>query len=277
MPTVDWPYLRIWADSGGTETIYQGAADELRDAGRQLHARDGAVRVAGHGDSGGLHRTRLAGSALQLPDCRRRHAGQRGQRAGGDDHGESGDRAGERHVQRNANYADLPGTGMRPGSNGNRIGVYGTVHGAGTESWTARRRWGLFDGGVSPADLAGEPEFQQPDGCQRRHTVPTNNVRKLRWTWAADLADLAILREASSRWRWQLDRQRNEAAVYSVAGPGSRRIEDDDLAVSYQGTWSRGAGATTRADRFIGRRRRDRRSSAVTRWPAHTRCTWGHG
>ncbi len=34
-PTVDWPTLRIWANNGSGEQIYQIPADELRDSDRR--------------------------------------------------------------------------------------------------------------------------------------------------------------------------------------------------------------------------------------------------
>ncbi len=71
-----------------------------------------------------------------------------------------------------------------PGSNGNRIGVYGTVHGAGTESWTPGAT--TFTGGVSPERWSVQLDFSALRDVTGV-TVPTTRVRKMRWTWAADL------------------------------------------------------------------------------------------
>src|SRR5208283_1094833 len=67
--------------------------------------------------------------------------------------------------------------------------------------------------------------------------IPTTNVRKLRWTWAADLQAGSFTRTefqviVSS---WQVTGQN---AAWQVAGAGSRRIENDDPTVSLNGNWS---------------------------------------
>ena len=92
--------LAVPADLGGIRRdgdAVQGPVEELCDRGGRIYGRDGEVRVAGDADSRRLHRTGLAGSTLQLPTDGQRHAGERRQRAGGGDHGESGDGSGERH------------------------------------------------------------------------------------------------------------------------------------------------------------------------------------
>ena len=62
--------------------------------------------------------------------------------------------------------------------------------------------------------------------------IPTNNVRKLRWTWAADLQPGNYVRSEFqvTTSQWQVT---GTGRQYFVAGPGSRRIEDDDDSVSY--------------------------------------------
>jgi hypothetical protein len=58
----------------------------------------------------------------------------------------------------------------------------------------------------------------------------------VRWTWAADLQNNEFIQTefqvAISSWSVS-----GTNRLYSVAGPGSRRIEDTDLAISYQGVW----------------------------------------
>src|SRR5208283_1219460 len=74
------------------------------------------------------------------------------------------------------------------GENANRIGVYGTVHGAGTETWSPASA--TFSGGASPLQWQVNLNFNALTGYINpdRTTlspVPTASVRKMRWTWAA--------------------------------------------------------------------------------------------
>ncbi len=68
-------------------------------------------------------------------------------------------------------------------------------------------------------------------------TVPTNKVRKLRWTYAADVQTGAFERTefAAVISNWSVT---GTGRSYSVAGPGSRRYEDDNAAMTYSGTWT---------------------------------------
>ncbi len=69
------------------------------------------------------------------------------------------------------------------GANGNRVGIYGGVSGAGTEAWSPA--WQMFSGGASPATWQVNLDFSNlTDSTGAK--VTTTNVRKMRWTWAAD-------------------------------------------------------------------------------------------
>jgi len=119
------------------------------------------------------------------------------------------------------------------GANGNRVGVYGTVHGAATESWSPG--WAMFAGGASPQQWRINLDFSSLyDTNQQR--VNTNNVRKLRWTWAADLQFGNFQRSefAVALSNWQVT---GTNLGYNVAGPGSPRIEDNSIDVVYAGSW----------------------------------------
>ena len=65
--------------------------------------------------------------------------------------------------------------------------------------------------------------------------VPTSNVRKMRWTWAADLQAGNFQRSEFSVvvTNWSVT---GNNLLYNVAGPGSRRIEDDSNAIAYSGS-----------------------------------------
>ncbi len=89
------------------------------------------------------------------------------------------------------------------------------------------------DGGRTK-NLAGQ--FQEPPV-----RVPTTNVRKLRWTYAADLQASEFVR---SEFRAMISNWTVTGTnrTYSIAGPGSRRIEDNDSKVAYNGSWDTGFG-----------------------------------
>jgi len=124
------------------------------------------------------------------------------------------------------------------GSNGNRVGVYGTVHGAGTEAWTPASA--LFSGGESPAGWSVDLDFSRLQDSTGQ-TVPTTRVRKIRWTWAADLQPDNYVRCEFSVvvTNWLVTGGKTE---YSIAGTGSARVEDDDSTVTYHGAWTEGRG-----------------------------------
>lgn len=127
---------------------------------------------------------------------------------------------------------------LQPGSNGNRVGVYGTVAGAKTESWSPA--WALFAGGVSPQWWQVNLDFGNLKDTMQQ-TVPTHNVRKIRWTWAADLQFQNYQR---SEFEVLMTNSQVTGAnvAYSVAGPGSQRIENDSPQVLYAGTWAEETG-----------------------------------
>ncbi|HTX39691.1 MAG TPA: hypothetical protein VME43_31960, partial [Bryobacteraceae bacterium] len=137
-------------------------------------------------------------------------------------------------VTANSNGAQITLTyNLQPGSNGNRIGVYGTIHGAQTESWSPA--WGMFAGGTSPQQWQISLNFGNlTDNTQQQ--VPAQNVRKVRWTWAADLqlGNFQGGEFAVSVTNWQVT---GANVTYSVAGPGSQRIEDNSSQVAYSGAW----------------------------------------
>ena len=132
------------------------------------------------------------------------------------------------------------------GANANRIAVYGTVHGASTETWAPA--WALFGGGTSPSQWQVNLNFGALQGYVDPNRtqlvkVPTSNVRKMRWTWAADLQTGQFQRVefCVSITNWSVT---GSNLSYQVAGPGSRRIEDDSSVIQYSpaGAWSSGIG-----------------------------------
>lgn len=122
------------------------------------------------------------------------------------------------------------------GAAGNRLGLYTFVSGAGTELWSAASV--LFSGGQSPVEW----QVTLPLGSLAE--VPPaamRSVRKMRWTYAADLSAGTYTRSefqvVVSDWTVT-----GSGREYSVAGPGSRRIEDDDPSIRYSGDWQSSLG-----------------------------------
>lgn len=139
------------------------------------------------------------------------------------------------------------------GANGNRITVYGFVQPPDTntppvQAWaqpTATFSGGQFAGtngypgsyqiSLDFSNLQGTTDpLADPSSAGR---IPTKRVRKLRWTWAADLQSASFeqteFQVTISNWTVTGNNRQ-----YSVAGPGSRRIEDTDSAITYAGAWS---------------------------------------
>jgi hypothetical protein len=130
------------------------------------------------------------------------------------------------------------GTGPASGANGNRIGAYTYSSGSRTEVWDALSR--QLAGGTSPTKWRTALPFaslQDP----ALGVVPVNKVRKVRWTYSADLQSGAFVRSefqvVVSNWTVT-----GSGRGYSIAGPGSRRIEDDSDDAIYTGAWSNSIG-----------------------------------
>ncbi|MGA8026574.1 MAG: hypothetical protein WB992_05470 [Bryobacteraceae bacterium] len=125
------------------------------------------------------------------------------------------------------------------GANGNRITMYGFAEDA---ALVWQQPFAAFSGGAFPTQYQIALDFANLKGktdadSDPNQPVPTSNVRKLRWTWAADQQPATFeqieFQVAISNWNVT-----GGSREYSVAGPGSRRIEDSDSEVSYTGSWT---------------------------------------
>ena len=234
-PTVEWPYLRIWAQQSGVETLYNVALASYAVAVGTYTPATAVFELRG---------TPTAGDYIEL--------------AWLDQHFNylvtGGDTLESAVGNLAATITSFQSTGRvsavaggaqitltyhgAAGANGNRVGVYGTVHGADTESWAPG--FALFSGGVSPAQWQVTLDFSNLQDVHGT-AVPTSNVRKMRWTWAADLQPGSFQRSDFSVavTNWTVS---GTNLLYAVAGPGSRRIEDSERGVAYTGTWSEGRG-----------------------------------
>ncbi len=120
------------------------------------------------------------------------------------------------------------------GANGNRIGVYSNVSGAQTEAWEPSSQ--SLSGGLSPTKWRITLDFSALHD-EHAVAVPATAVRKMRWTYAADLQSGSYER---SEFQVQVSNWTvtGSGRAYQIAGPGSWRIEDDASDLVYTGsTW----------------------------------------
>ena len=233
-PTVDWPYLRIWADQGGQEQVYKV---RLLDHATAVSGSYGAATATFE-----LHGLPTAGDYIELAWLDEHHTYQ----LYGADTLEDAAQA----IVDSINSFSTTMTASRQetlitlrylesaGANANRIGIYANVSGAQTESWEPT--WQLLSGGTSPERWRISLEFGALVDINGV-SVPSSAVRKLRWTYAADVQTAAFMRTefevVVSNWT-VTGTNRN----YLVSGPGSRRIEDDYRELTYSGVWTEARG-----------------------------------
>lgn len=229
-PTVDWPYLRVWAESGGVELLYKvplwkhaTAVGEYSDATIEFELR-GMPSVGDYIELAWLEQHfnyRLTGSDTLESAVKSLAAAITANQTLG-------------FVSAAANGTKIVLTYHgAPGSNGNRVGVYGMVHGAKSESWAPAA--GKFSGGVSPERWRVDLDFSTLRDITET-LVPTTKVRKMRWTWAAELQPGNFERSefVVDISNWCVG---GTGTQYLVAGRGSRRVEDDAETIQYQGHW----------------------------------------
>ncbi len=240
-PTVDWPTLRIWANNGSGEQIYK------------IPLTSYATPIAGSYQSATvqftLSGTATVGDYIGLAFLSEHYPYQLNT---GDSLAVAiqnivaGINAFSTTMQAAGSGATITitylGTGLptssTTGANGNRIGVYSYVSGGLTELWDAPSK--LFSGGTSPSQWQITLPFASLSDPVLG-VVPASAIRKLRWTYSADLQAGAFVRSefqvVVSNWAVTGGGQ-----GYSIAGPGSRRIEDDSSQMQYTGTWTSAGG-----------------------------------
>jgi len=233
-PAQPWPYLRIWANAGAAEQVYTVPLLQYATPLSSAIPATAQFQLQGTPSTGDSIELAwldqyysyqfLSGDTLTSAAAALAGAITANQRTGS--------------VSATADGSTITLTYLgASGANGNRIGVYGTVHGAGTESWEPLSR--LFQDGVSPAGWRISLDFanlMDSDGI----AIPVEsltNVRKLRWTWAADVQAASFQRSEFSVVvsDWAVT---GAGLLYQVAGPGSRRIENDSTVLTYTGSWA---------------------------------------
>jgi hypothetical protein len=244
--TVSWPFLRVWApDATGTEQVYQ------------VPIKSYATAVAGSYNSAyadfTLSGTLTAGDFVGIA-----YLGNSVTYAVGGWEGSIGGVL----DQIVAAYATDPflsaartGDTLRVsytggvGENGNRFAVYSfacsATGGASTLSWDLAGQ--TLANGTSPTQWQVTIPFNalsgyiDPDYTTLHPIVHPEKIRKLRWTYAADLQTGSYERSefqvVVSGWTVT-----GTGLDYSVAGPGSLRFDDYSDQMTYSGTWSLTAG-----------------------------------
>ncbi len=242
-PTVDWPFLRIWADPGTGEQIYKVS---LRQ-----HAVPAQGGYTGASATFELQGSPTGGDYIELAWDQEHYTYQ----LLGADTLDSAATALAHSIntfsqtmQATASAATitLQLIDSTSGANGNRIGVYGNVFTTAfpeaSESW--QPVWQLLAGGVSPSQWQVDLDFGSVTGVDNTGTtvpVPTTAVRKMRWTWSADLTpgDFARIEFDVVVSNWTVTGTNGN---YEVAGAGSWRVEDDDGSIQYGGSWTTAQG-----------------------------------
>ncbi len=241
-PTVDWPYLRIWAEVGGVEQFYQVPIRNyaIPIAGAYLPAQTEMelIGTATGGDYVGLsflgenHTYQLYGvdtldtAAQALVDSVNAFSTQ-----------VTATRAGAKVTLIYVGEGQTVESSTT-GSNGNRLGVYGFVSGSGTISWQSW--WTRFSGGTSPTTWQIDLPFDALVDVGG-NAVSCASVRKMRWTYAAEMQDGEFARSEFhvdvSNWSVAGANRR-----LKMAGASSQRFENDSKTVSYEGAWTETLG-----------------------------------
>ena len=228
-PTVDWPYLRVWAgDDPAADPYFVRVKDHAEAIEGSYQAAYADFTLSGTAVAGefvglgylGLSYTYEVAAGDTLDDIVAAITG------------------GMNGPTSPFLTAVQTGTTIRvlypssAGANGNRFGVYSSTSGSATWDTAAK----TLANGTSPTKWRVTIDFSSL--VDRNGTsVPTNKVRKLRWTYAADLQAGAFERSefAATISNWTVT---GTGRTYSVAGPGSRRCEDNAAGVAYEGSWT---------------------------------------
>ena len=233
-PTVDWPFLRIWAENGSGEQLYKVP---LRDHATATLGSSVAAQATFT-----LQGILVPGDVVEMAWLNENYFQtiQAGdtiaavvQRLSDDVNALSGSASSQ--------YSGADGTitltHLTAGEEGNNLGIIANVSGVQIEQWVPTSQ--TMSGGASPTEWQVDLDFTNlldENGV----SVPTSNVRKMRWTYAAALQPGAYSRAdfdvAVSNWTVS-----GTNRAYSVAAPKSRRFEDDENA-TYSGTWTAESG-----------------------------------
>ncbi len=239
-PTVDWPYLRIWADPGTGEQTYYVRLESYATPVSGAYVPATATMTLGGTPSSGdyigvsflseqynyqLYGTDTISSAVaNLANAVNAFSQTMSASASG--------------ASITLTYVGTKTGSSTTGAGGSRLGVYGFVSGAGTEQWQTPSA--QFSGGQSPTAWNVALPFGRLTDINGV-MVPTSAVRKMRWTYAADLQPGNFVRSEFEVMvsQWMVS---GTNLTYSIAGPGSLRIEDNSNQILYTGAWTQSLG-----------------------------------
>ena len=248
--TVSWPFLRVWApDASGVEQVYQ------------VPIKSYATPVAGSYNcasasftlSGTLTTGDFVGIAYLENSITYQVGGWEGSVGGVLDQIVTAyttdpflraTRTGDTLTVYYTGGVDLTAS-PTTGANGNRFGVHSfacsATGGVSTLSWDSPGQ--TLAGGTSPTQWQVTIPFNalsgyiDPDYSTLHPIVNPNQIRKLRWTYSADLQAASFVRSEFQVvvTDWTVT---GTGLTYSVAGPGSVRMEDFSDQMTYTGSWS---------------------------------------
>ncbi len=243
-PTVDWPYLRIWADPGTGEQVYRvPLANYATPAAGSYTPATATLTLGGTPTSGDYIGVAFLSEQYNYQLLGADTIDTAVQNLAGAVNAFSPTMlATASGASITLTYVGTKTGSSTTGASGNRLGVYGFVAGAGTEQW--QQVSAQLSGGTSPTEWT----VTLPLGSLAE--VPAAamaKVRKMRWTYAADLQAGEFARSEFSVvvTGWTVS---GTGLNYSVAGPGSVRIEDNAPGVVYTpnpappGSWTQSVG-----------------------------------
>ena len=234
-PTVDWPYLRIWAeDAGGQEQLYRVRLSDNATATQgsfvSAQATFSLLGVLTAGDVVELawldeHYFHTILSSDTIASVLQ---------ALSDTINALSSTVSSTHT---GGAGTITLTNLNAGEEGNNLGVIANVTGAQSESWSPASQ--TMSGGASPTEWQVDLDFSSLLDTSA-NPIPTQKVRKMRWTYSAALQQGAYSRSefdvVVSNWTVT-----GTNRIYKVAAPRSRRFEDDTNLI-YSGTWTQSPG-----------------------------------
>ena len=239
-PTVDWPFLRVWAGDNGSEVIYfvklhdPAYATPIEGSFVNAFADFTLTGTVTTGDFVGLAYLEEHFTHQLFFDDTPQTAAQAIVDAINTSPILKAIRLSSTSTVRVYYTAGAAIADSTTGANGNRIGIYSYNSGSGTLVWDSPAQ--NLTGGASPSKWRITLAFSSVvdrDG----NAIPWTKVRKLRWTYAADMQAGAYARSefdvVVSNWTVS-----GSGRAYSVAGPGSRRYENDTTGLVYAGSWN---------------------------------------
>ncbi len=237
--TVDWPSLRIWASSGGVEQLYKVPLDKHATAlegSYQCASADFYLSgtVTANDYLGLAFLSEHVGHQLYYDDTIEKTIDELVAAVNASPSGMKAQKLGTTGIRLVYTTVGKSEAESTTGVNGNRIGIYTLNAGSGSMSWDVTSQ--NLSGGTSPTKWRIEIPFGTLTDAAGA-PIPTNSVRRMRWTYAAAMQTGAFVRSefAVAVTNWTVTGTNRN---YRVAGAGSRRIDDDDLkAITYSGTW----------------------------------------